>query len=92
MADKPDSPPEPAGWLRTAPSTALWNKTKPLARQMRHAPTRAERRLWSCLRGHRLSGFKFRRQHPIDRFIVDFTCPAARLVIEVDGPSHEQTI
>jgi very-short-patch-repair endonuclease len=38
-----------------------------------------------------LAGHKFRRQHPIDRFIVDFCCPEARLVVEVDGPIHQET-
>lgn len=38
-----------------------------------------------------MAGHKFRRQHPIDRFIVDFCCPEARLVVEVDGPIHQET-
>jgi very-short-patch-repair endonuclease len=47
-----------------------------------------ERRVWSHLRGRKLEGFKFRRQHPIGEYVVDFYCPAARLVIELDGYSH----
>lgn len=50
--------------------------------------TLEERRVWSHLRGRKLEGFKFRRQHPIGDYIVDFYCPAARLVIELDGYSH----
>ncbi len=61
------------------------------ARESRHAPTRAEERLWAVLRAHR-SGTHFRRQHPIgDRFVVDFYCAQARLCIEIDGDSHAET-
>ena len=66
----------------------LWERLKPLAREKRHTPTEAEDRLWQMLRRHQLAGLKFRRQHPIERFIVDFHCTEARLVIEVDGPIH----
>ena len=58
------------------------------ARQFRRAPTLPEGLLWQHLR-KRPGGFKFRRQHPIGWYITDFYCPAARLVIEVDGDSHE---
>jgi very-short-patch-repair endonuclease len=51
--------------------------------------TEAEKILWECLRRHRHHGYKFRRQHPIGEFIVDFYCPATKLVIEVDGPIHD---
>ncbi|MCW5875898.1 MAG: endonuclease domain-containing protein [Anaerolineales bacterium] len=61
------------------------------ARQMRHNPTEAENRLWAELRGRKFSGYKFRRQHIIDRFIVDFCCPQKRLVVEVDGDIHLQS-
>jgi len=50
----------------------------------------AERHLWAVLRANRLEGFHFRRQQIIDGFIVDFYCHAAGLVVEVDGPIHEQ--
>jgi very-short-patch-repair endonuclease len=75
----------------TRRSRELWEKLKPLARQMRREPTFAEDRLWEKLRNRRLGDYKFRRQHPIDRFIVDFYCAAAHLVIEVDGEIHEYT-
>ena len=55
---------------------------------MRRQPTPAEARLWSALRGNAL-GVRFRRQHPVGQFILDFWCPAARLVVEVDGGIHE---
>jgi very-short-patch-repair endonuclease len=60
-----------------------------LARAMRAAPTEAERKLWWHLR-HRIPtpGTHFRRQVRIDRYIADFVCHAARLVIEVDGSQH----
>ncbi len=50
--------------------------------------TDAERRLWSLLRGRRLSGYKFRRQRPVGPFILDFACVEHRLVIEADGGQH----
>jgi very-short-patch-repair endonuclease len=55
---------------------------------MRHAPTHAEDLLWQHLRGRKLAGLKFRRQHPIGRFIVDFYCVEHGLAIEVDGGVH----
>lgn len=79
---------QPGQW-RTSPE--LWAKLKPLARQMRRDPTPAEQKLWQRLRGKQLIGLKFRRQHPIDRFIVDFYCRQTYLVIEVDGPIHDYT-
>ncbi len=54
---------------------------------MRHESTDAEQRLWRGLRKRSL-GVRFRRQHPIDRFVADFCCLEAGLVVEVDGPSH----
>ena len=57
------------------------------AREMRHPQTPAEMTLWHALRNRQI-GFKFRRQHPVDRFIIDFYCAEARLLIEVDGDSH----
>lgn len=72
-------------------SPALWEKLKPLARQMRHEPTLAEKQLWQKLRNKQLLGFKFRRQHSIDRFIADFYCADVGLVVEVDGAIHDYT-
>ncbi|MDP1738291.1 MAG: DUF559 domain-containing protein [Caulobacter sp.] len=59
------------------------------ARDLRQRATLAEQKLWPILRGRRLGGFKFRRQVAIDRFIADFACFDARLVIELDGAAHE---
>jgi very-short-patch-repair endonuclease len=58
------------------------------ARELRQPQTPAEQRLWARLRDRQLGGLKFRRQHPIDRFIVDFYCAECQLVVEVDGDSH----
>jgi very-short-patch-repair endonuclease len=58
------------------------------AKELRQHMTPAERILWERLRDRRLAGLKFRRQHPIGAYIVDFYCAAARLVIEIDGGIH----
>ena len=61
------------------------------ARALRVTMTDAERRLWACLPGRRLVGYKFRRQHPLGPFIVDFACIEHRLVIEADGGQHAES-
>lgn len=61
------------------------------ARQLRRDSTPAEQKLWQELRAQKL-GVKFRRQHSLYRFIVDFYCRSLELVIEVDGPVHELLI
>jgi len=58
------------------------------ARELRRKSTFPERLLWSHLRNGKLLNLKFRRQHPVGPFIVDFYCSALQLVIEVDGMSH----
>jgi very-short-patch-repair endonuclease len=60
------------------------------ARRLRRDQTLAEEKLWAIVRGRRLEGFKFRRQVPIDRYFVDFVCRDAKLVVELDGASHEE--
>ncbi len=57
------------------------------SREMRHPQTAAEATLWQHLRNRNFE-YKFRRQHPIEKFIIDFYCPAVKLCIEVDGDSH----
>jgi very-short-patch-repair endonuclease len=59
------------------------------ARAIRQYPTRAEDILWRSLRSSRFQGAKFQRQAPIDRYVVDFYCHAAKLVVELDGKQHE---
>ncbi len=60
----------------------------PAARQLRLAQTETEALLWDAVRNRRLGGLKFRRQHAIGRYVVDFFCDEARLVVEVDGGIH----
>jgi lysyl-tRNA synthetase class 2 len=65
-------------------------KRTAFARQPRQNQTDAERMLWLRLRDRRLAGWKFKRQVPIDRFVVDFCCSDAKLIVEVDGGQHDQ--
>ena len=60
-----------------------------LARSLRLRSTDAERQLWRHLRDRQLAGYKFRRQRPIGRYIVDFICMEHRLIVEVDGGQHD---
>ena len=59
------------------------------ARELRRTQTPSEETLWKALRGHKLTGLGFRRQHPIGRFVADFCCEKAKLIVEVDGGYHE---
>ena len=61
-----------------------------IAKRLRKTQTEAEEILWSQLRSRRLGGAKFRRQHPIGRYIADFYCHSASLVVEIDGGIHNQ--
>jgi very-short-patch-repair endonuclease len=65
------------------------DKYKARARKLRQVPTFPERLLWGKLRGRRLAGIKFRRQHPLKPYIVDYYCEDAKLIIELDGKSHD---
>lgn len=62
------------------------------AKGMRKQPSRAERALWQLLRDRQAIGAKFRRQHPIEPYIADFACVVAKLVVEVDGKSHDSQV
>ncbi|MCC2671116.1 MAG: hypothetical protein K0Q72_3587 [Armatimonadetes bacterium] len=64
------------------------NRSVELAREFRKEPTCAENLLWQRIRGERLAGLRFRRQHPLGGAIADFYLAEARLVIEVDGEVH----
>ena len=61
---------------------------KKYSRRLRKEMTDAEKVLWSKIRGKQLKGFQVYRQKPIGRFVVDFYCPKAKLVIELDGGQH----
>jgi very-short-patch-repair endonuclease len=58
------------------------------ARTLRREQTQEEKELWRALRAGRFAGFKFRRQHPVGIYFLDFYCPSARLSIELDGFQH----
>jgi very-short-patch-repair endonuclease len=59
-----------------------------IAKKLRINSTDTEKYLWKYLRGKQLTGFKFRRQHPIGRYIVDFVNLERKIIIEVDGGQH----
>jgi very-short-patch-repair endonuclease len=59
------------------------------ARRLRQNMTPSEKKLWQALKGKQLDGLKFRAQHPVGRFILDFYCPACKLVVELDGGVHD---
>ncbi len=89
--------------LPPAPSTGggggvnPWNLAAPInyellnerSKELRKFSTEAESVLWNALRSENLEGYKFRRQHVIDQFIVDFICLSKKIIIEVDGLIHE---
>ncbi len=60
------------------------------ARRLRRDATDAERALWRRLRGKQLEGLKFRRQHAVGRFVLDFYCRECRLAVELDGGQHSE--
>lgn len=70
--------------------TRIKPQTKKASRRLRSEMTDAERRLWQCLRLRQVEGHKFRRQHPLGRYILDFVCLERRLVVEVDGGQHSE--
>ncbi len=61
-------------------------------RELRQESTEAEKLLWAELRNRKLNSLKFRQQHPLDKFIVDFYCNEKKLVIELDGSVHDEKI
>ena len=65
--------------------------TQEYAREIRHRTTEAEQQLWTSLRNKQLKGKKFRRQHAIVNYVVDFYCNECKLAIELDGNFHTET-
>jgi len=65
-------------------------KLKPLARKLRNNSTMSEILLWEELKGRKMKGYQFLRQKPIGEYIVDFFCSQLKLVIEIDGDSHNK--
>jgi very-short-patch-repair endonuclease len=60
-----------------------------IARELRSGMTAPERTLWSIPRRNQ-TGLRFRRQHPLGRYVLDFYCASAKLCVEIDGPAHEE--
>lgn len=88
----PKAPPLQGRGLGWGLSREQLSTLKDRARAMRNNPAEPEKRLWRNLSGSQLAGWKFRRQEVIGRTIVDFYCPAARLVVEVDGDTHADPV
>ncbi|QBQ56625.1 endonuclease domain-containing protein [Nitrosococcus wardiae] len=70
--------------------TRISSLVKQRVRELRREPSEAERQLWQHLRRRQLGGYRFRRQHPLGHYVVDFVCLEAQLVIEVDGGQHSE--
>ncbi|OAF08161.1 hypothetical protein AYJ54_15590 [Bradyrhizobium centrolobii] len=64
---------------------------KSRARRLRESQTSAEAKLWQALRNRQLARWKLRRQHPVDRYVVDFATLDGKLIIEVDGVTHSSS-
>lgn len=64
------------------------DRARATAHRLRKTPTIPERNLWTLIRDRQVAGLRFRRQHPIGPYIVDFCCPRAKLVVELDGGAH----
>ena len=64
------------------------NRLIPFARALRRNQTDAEAKVWAVLRNRQIEGLKFRRQHPIGRYVADFCCEEVGLIIELDGGQH----
>ena len=64
----------------------------PQARKLRRDTTDAERLLWKHIRSRKLAGLKFRRQHPVGRYVADFCCEEEKLIIELDGGQHADAV
>jgi len=94
-------PPTPQGglmqyykvWKMEEIEKSMYYGAKPAtfeaARLLRKKMTHPEKLLWEKLKHKQINGLRFRRQHPIDFFIADFYCHAAKLVVEIDGEIHE---
>ncbi len=87
MKEAPKSPKGTYHWQTANP--VLYGLLKDHAKKMRNQPTEAESLLWNVLNGKQLEGYKFRRQHIISEYIIDFICLRENLIIEVDGLIHQ---
>jgi very-short-patch-repair endonuclease len=75
--------------MKKQPNEGAHERAHERARVLRREMTEAERRLWQKLRSRQTEGYRFRRQVPIGRFIADFVCHEARLIVEIDGGQHD---
>jgi len=91
-SDVPRCPATPAPRPPLVQYAAIDARKLALARRFRREPTPAEAAAWLLLRGRRTLGLKFRRQHVIAGFIVDFYCASLRLVLELDGAIHDDPV
>ena len=80
--------PAPYGYFNSTPDE--WRKTLQFAKQNRAAPTVEENKVWQAIRNRKITGHKFRRQHPIAGYIPDFVCLEKKLIIEIDGGYHTE--
>jgi very-short-patch-repair endonuclease len=71
------------------PHAAVSEQQRHRAKHLRRAMTRAEILLWRYLKAHHLDGLAFRRQAPVGRYVVDFVCHSARIIVELDGETHD---
>ena len=71
------------------PHSNVTPRQRQRAKQLRTEMTRAETLLWRYIRAHRIDGLGFRRQAPFKSYVADFVCHSARLVVELDGESHD---
>jgi very-short-patch-repair endonuclease len=79
------------GWAQVAHHRPVAPRQRSFARRLRRHATEEEVRLWSLLRDRRFAEYKFRRQVPIGRYIVDFACLESRLIVELDGSQHAES-
>ena len=71
------------------PHAAVSKQRRSRAKELRHRMTRAETLLWRYIKAHRIEGLGFRRQVPLGNYVADFVCHSARLIVELDGESHD---
>jgi very-short-patch-repair endonuclease len=80
--------------FKTKKMSTLHNRNylKPIRKSLRNNATSAEATLWNILKNRQVGGYKFRRQHSIGKYVVDFYCPTLQLVIELDGEPHANLV
>ena len=87
--ENPEAPQPPKGGVLKSANPVYYPELKKRAAEKRNNPTEAEERMWNLLKSPELEGYKFRRQHIIGQYIVDFVCLQNSLIIEIDGKYHD---